>query len=123
MNDIVKEAVIAMEEDDGDRDNLMENKPFPAYFINSCHMLPIWSAISCKFFDSPNLIGSSWSSETGFKNTKLHGDKLPSSADEFVKRDLEFNNSTVIDASKTYLIRIESDNIKRSIESKRIIIN
>lgn len=110
-NDIVNEATIAVqEEDDGDRDNLMENKPFAAYFINLCHMLPVWSAVSCKFFDSPNLIGSSWSSETGFKNTKqLHGDALPSSADEFVKRDLEFNNSTVIDASKKYLITMQSD--------------
>lgn len=98
----------------------MENKPFATYFINLCHMLPLWSAISCKFFDSPNLIGSSWSSETGFKNTKqLHGDSLPSSVDEFVKRDLEFNNSTVIDASKTYLITVESDP-KSSIENEKM---
>lgn len=105
INDIVKEATgVVQAEDDGDRDNLMENRPFAEYFIKLCHMLPIWSAICCKFFNCPNLIGSSWSSETGFKNTKqLHGDKLPCSVDEFVKCDLEFNNSTVVDASKKYL--------------------
>lgn len=111
VKDISDEARIAVQdEDDGDRDNLMENKPFAAYFINLCHMLPAWSAISCKFFNSPNLVGSSWSSETGFKNTKqLHGDKIPCSPDDFVKRDIEFNNSTVIDASKRYLITVSSD--------------
>lgn len=112
-------------EDNGDRDNLMENKPFAEYFIKLCHMLPIWSAISCKFFNTPNLIGSSWSSETGFKNTKqLHGDKLPCSADEFVKRDLQFNNSTVIDASKKYYENyIDYKNINNSNKIEKKIIS
>lgn len=107
IDEIAKEAADTVAEmDDGDRDNLLENKPFAKYFISLCQMIPIWSAISNKFFNSPNLTGSSWSSETGFKNMKqLHGDKIPCSVDEFVKRDLEFNNSTVIEASKKYLTK------------------
>lgn len=105
INDIKRDATNAVQaEDDGNRDNLMENKPFADYFIKLCHMLPIWSAVCCPIFNSPHLIASSWSSETGFKNTKqLHGDKLPCSVDEFVKCDLDFNNSTAVDASKKYL--------------------
>lgn len=116
INDIVQEAEIVVQEaDDGNRDNLMENRPFAKYFINLCHMLPIWSAVSNKFFNSPNLIGSSWCSETGFKNTKqLHADHIPCSVDEFVKRDLELNNSTVIEASKKYLIMKNAPNPKES---------
>lgn len=109
INDIKEDATNAVQAaDDGDRDNLMESsKPFAEYFIKLCHMLPIWSAVCCEFFNSPNLVGSSWSSETGFKNTKqLHGEKLPCSVDEFVKSDLEFNNGTVVDASKRYLTQI-----------------
>lgn len=105
LENIATEAdELVRSEDDGDRDNILENQPFASYFIKLCKMLPIWSAISCKFFNSPNLIGSSWSSETNFKNTKqLHGDNIPCSVDEFVKRDLQLNNSTVIEASKKYI--------------------
>lgn len=105
VNEIVKQAEDAVKgEDNGDRDNMLENKPFAKYFISLLQMVPIWSGISNKFFESPNLTGSSWSSETGFKNTKqLHEGKIPCSVDEFVKRDLEFNNSTVIMASQKYL--------------------
>lgn len=101
------ETAIKLHKDDGNRDNSMECQPFAKYFVKLCEMIPIWSGISRKFFDSPNLVGSSWSSETYFKNMKqLHGDKIPCSVDEFVKRDLEFNESTVIGASKKYLTQI-----------------
>lgn len=45
--------------DDGDRDNILENKGFAKLFIRLCKMLPLFSAISNKFFDSPNFVGSS----------------------------------------------------------------
>lgn len=107
LRDIVKDAEDAVQGgDDGDRYNLMENRPFAKYFIDLCQMLPIWNALSNTFFNSPNLTGSSWSSETNFKNIKqLHGKEIPCSVDVFVKRDLELNNSTVIDASRKYLTK------------------
>lgn len=125
VNDIVMEVrEVVCSRDDGDRDNLMENKKFAKYFINLCYMLPVWSGICCKLFNSPNLIGSSWSSETNFKNTRqLHGDQIPCSADQFVKRDLELNNSTVIDASKKYGTknkpRNQSKSQKKSVSSNQ----
>lgn len=57
LNDIKRDASNAVQaEDDGNRDNLMENKPFAEYFIKLCHMLPIWSAVCCPIFNSPHLI-------------------------------------------------------------------
>lgn len=119
IESIVAEANdIVSNEDDGDRDNIMENRPFACYFVNLCKMIPIWSAVSCKFFNSPNLTGSSSSSETYFKNMRqLHGDNIPCSVDDFVKRDLELNNSTVIDASKKYLKLITKDCEKKMKET------
>lgn len=58
-NIVAKANDLASSEDDGDRDNILENRPFASYFVNLCKMIPIWSAISCKFFNSPNLTGSS----------------------------------------------------------------
>lgn len=105
VKQIVHEVeVAALAEDNGDRDNIMENRPFAQYFIRLCQMLPLWSGISAKHFKSPYLTASSWCSETHFKNTKqLHGNEIPCAADEFVKRDIQFNNSTVVLASKRYI--------------------
>lgn len=93
----------AASSDDGDRDNILENKEYAKLFCRLCNALPLFSAISNKFFESPNLVGSSWSSETYFKNMRqLHGNALPCSADVFIKRDLELNNSSVVKASQNF---------------------
>lgn len=90
--------------DDGDRDNLLENKKFAKHFLRLCKMLPLWGSISCQFFNTPFHTGSSWSSETWFKNLKqMHGNDIPCSIDEFVQRDLQLTNGIVISASRKYL--------------------
>lgn len=97
--------------DDGDRDNISENKGFAKWFIQLCKMLPLFSAISNKFFDSPNPVGSSWSSETYFKNLRqLHGQDIPCSIDAFIKRDLQLSNASVIKASQKFF-SIQSQNV------------
>lgn len=103
--DIDKEATKTAESnDDGDRDNVLENRPFAKHFIRLCKMLPLWSGISNQFFHSPNVVGSSWSSETNFKNVKqLHEGKIPCGVDEFLKRDIQLVNSGVIIASRRYI--------------------
>lgn len=89
--------------DDGNRDNILENKPFAKHFLRLCKLLPLWSGISCKFFDTPYATGSSWQSETWYKNLKqMHGSQIPSSVDEFLERDLRLTNSHVILASRKY---------------------
>lgn len=112
INEIDEEAAqCALNDDDGDRDNIMENQPFAKLFIRLCQVLPLFSAISNKFFDSPNLVGSSWSSETYFKNLKqLHGNDIPCSADVFIKRDIQLTNSSVIKASQN-VFSIQSENL------------
>lgn len=91
-------------QDDGDRDNLFQNEQFAKHFLRLCKMLPLWGSISCQFFDTPFRTGSSWSSETWFKNLKqMHGSNIPCSVDEFVKRDLQLTNGIVISASRKYL--------------------
>lgn len=109
IDEEAKETVLSS--DDGDRDNILENKAFAKLFIRLCKMLPLFSAISNKFFDSPNFIGSSWSSETYFKNLKqLHGDGIPCNADVFIKRDLQLSNSSVIKASQKFF-SIQSEHL------------
>lgn len=110
LQDIEEEAKESVSSsDDGDRDNILENKEFAKLFIKLCKMLPLFSAISNKFFDSPNPVGSSWSSETYFKNVKqLHGKDIPCSADMFIKRDIQLTNASVIKASqKCFSIQTE----------------
>lgn len=99
--------------DDGDRDNILENKEFAKRFLRLCEKLPLFSAISRKFFGPSALVGSSWSSETYFKNVKqLHGGAIPCSVDEFVKRDLQFSNGSVIKASQKYFsMHPEANNV------------
>lgn len=90
--------------DGGDRDNILENHAFAQQFIRLCKMFSIWSASSCKFFNSNNPVGSSWSSETNFKNVKqLHAGKIPCSFDEFLTRDMQLTNSGIILASQKYM--------------------
>lgn len=107
--------------DDGDRDNLLKNEKFAKHFIGLCKMLPIWSAISCKFFDTPYLVGSSWLSETNFKNVKqLHDGEIPCSVDQFLKRDLQLSNSSVIKASQDMLSTLDVEAPKRVIAKKNL---
>lgn len=109
--------------DDSNRDNILENKEFAKLFLQLCKMLPLFSAISNKFFDSPNLIGSSWSSETYFKNVRqLHGNGIPYSPDVFIKRDIQLTNSTVVKASQTFL-SIQFEHFDFSDDDATIAIN
>lgn len=115
INDEAKELVSSS--DNGDRDNILENKEFAKLFARLCKMLPLFSAISNKVFNSPNLVGSSWSSETYFKNVKqLHGDGIPCSADVFIKRDIELTNGSVVKASQNiYSIQTERVHFHKSV--------
>lgn len=91
--------------DDGDRDNILENVPFANHFLRLCKLLPLWCGISCKFFNTPNRTGSSWQSETWYKNLKqMHGQHIPCSVDGFVERDLRLTNASVILASRQYSV-------------------
>lgn len=106
VDDIQHEAQELVSADDhGDRDNILENKPFANYFARLCKQkFPLFSGTSRKFFNSPYSVGSSWSSETHFKNVKqLHGDEIPCSVDQFLKRDLQLSNASVIKASQKML--------------------
>lgn len=89
--------------DDGNRDNILENNSFAEHFLRLCKLLPLWCGISCQFFETPNRTGSSWQSETWFKNLKqMHGEQIPCSVDGFVERDLRLTNASVILASRQY---------------------
>lgn len=55
LADIIREAEETVQgAETGDRDNLLENRPFAKYFIDLCQILPIWGALSNQFFNSPN---------------------------------------------------------------------
>lgn len=89
--------------DDGNRDNILENHAYAKHFLRLCKLLPLWSAVSCQFFDSPYRTGTSWQSETWFKNLKqMHGEEIPCSLDDFVQRDLRLTNASVVLASRRY---------------------
>lgn len=114
VDGIDAEATKAVEcRDDGDRDNILENKPFARQFIRLCKMLPLWCAISVKHFNSPTIVGSSWSSETNFKNVKqLHEGNIPCRVDEFVQNDIRLIKSSIVKASQKYIgATVESSDV------------
>lgn len=101
INQEAKKMVI--ENDDGNRDNILENHAFAEHFLRLCKLLPLWCGMSCQFFSTPHPVGSSWQSETWYKNLKqMHGDHIPCSVDEFIGRDLTLINAHVILASRQY---------------------
>lgn len=92
-DDIEHEARDTAAEDDGNRDNIMENGPFAKHLLRLLKMLPLFSRISNKFFNSSFSTGTSWSSETWFENLKqMHAEEIPCSVDEFIKQDIKLTD-------------------------------
>lgn len=100
LKEIKDEVQIRIEEDDGNRDNLMMNKDFAAHFLRLCKLLILWSGISCKIFSSPTITSSSANVESYFKDTKLVlRDILPANADIFLQNHMDGINDSIITAS------------------------
>ncbi len=90
--------------DDGDRDNLMYNHQFVAYFIDLLHLLPLWSAICCPFFPGSEPIASSGNVESHIKVVKQSMEQLiPCSVDRFVQENMNMNAGLIIEASQSYI--------------------
>lgn len=74
--------------DDGDRDNLMFNPQFVTYFLDVLRLLPLWSAICCRFFPGSEPIASSRNAESHINKQSME-DVVPCSVDKFVQENME----------------------------------
>lgn len=104
LNDIklnVKKIVDT--EDDGNNDNIYYNPEFAKHCLRICNLLPLWSAISCKIFNSKSKTSSSANIESYFKDVKyVYKDIIPCSVDMFAQKHIEGIEQHVITASKKY---------------------
>lgn len=103
LKEIEHECEIIVQEDDGDRDNIMLNPEFAAHFLRLCKLLPLWSGISCKVFGSPTITSSSANVESYFKDTK-HVLKaiIPANTDVFLQNHMDSIDDSIITASQKY---------------------
>lgn len=89
-------------QDNGDHDNAMYNPKFAKYFLRLCKLLPLWSFISCPFFNINEITHSSADVESYFKNVKQSlGDIIPCSVDVFIEENIEMIKGITIEASQT----------------------
>lgn len=109
----MNEAIL--ENDDGDRDNLMFNQGFAKYFVDICKLYPIWSAICCQFFTGSKPFGTSASVESHIKVMKqsLEG-IIPCSVDKFVQENMNLIEGMIIEASQDYIRFVSKPNEKSS---------
>lgn len=121
MKEIVDEVGITVQEDDGDRDNIMMNKDFATHFLRLCKLLPLWSAISCNVFSSPTKTSSSANVESYFKDVKLVlKDILPAKADHFLHCHMDSVNDLIITASQKYATLIDVTITEKSQDSSEM---
>lgn len=91
-------------DDNGDRDNLMHNRPFAIHFLHLCKTMLLWSGIGCDLFKSSNKTASSANVESTFKNIKQTlRNEIPTSVDSFVKQRLDMIAGEVKKASQKYI--------------------
>lgn len=89
-------------QDNGDHDNVMYNPNFAKYFLRLCKLLPLWSFISCPFFNISEITHSSADVESYFKNVKQSlGDTIPCLVDVFIEENIEMIKGITIEASQT----------------------
>lgn len=113
LKEIKDDVEITVQEDDGDRDNIMMNKDFAAHFLRLCKLLPLWSGISCNIFSSPTITSSSANVESYFKDVKLVlKDILPANADHFLHTHMNSIHDLIITASQKYAKLIDVNTIE-----------
>lgn len=108
LKEITDECKLIVQEDDGDRDNIMLNKEFSEHFLRLCNLLPLWCSISCKVFGSPTITSSSANVESYFKDVKLvHKKIIPANADVFLQNHMDSINDSIITASQKYATLVD----------------
>lgn len=117
LNDINEKAKnLANAEDDGDRDNIMQNFKFADHLLRLCKLLPLWSCVNGKHFGIYQE-SSSANAESYFADLKLTmGDTIPCRVDLFLPQHMDLIDGMIKKASQRYITFVDASSMITPIE-------